>query len=41
MLAAPYEFLGNDEHRVTTALLDLMELGEPDASGRRSPGADR
>jgi glutamate synthase (NADPH/NADH) small chain len=37
VLAAPYEFLGNDEHRVTTALLDLMELGEPDDSGRRSP----
>ncbi|HQR25635.1 MAG TPA: sulfide/dihydroorotate dehydrogenase-like FAD/NAD-binding protein [Nocardioides sp.] len=37
VLAAPYEFLGDDEHRVTTALLDLMELGEPDDSGRRSP----
>jgi len=37
VLAAPYEFLGDDQHRVTTALLDLMELGEPDDSGRRSP----
>ena len=37
VLAAPYEFLGDDRHRVTTALLDLMELGDPDESGRRSP----
>ncbi len=37
VLAAPYEFVGDEEHRVTTALLDLMELGSPDESGRRSP----
>lgn len=36
-LAAPTEFLGDDEHRVTAATLDLMELGEPDDSGRRRP----
>jgi glutamate synthase (NADPH/NADH) small chain len=39
VLAAPYEFLGDDHHRVTTALVDLMELGAPDDSGRRSPVA--
>ncbi|MEZ5097989.1 MAG: FAD-dependent oxidoreductase [Nocardioides sp.] len=38
-LAAPYEFLGDDQHRVTTAMLDLMRLGEPDDSGRRRPEA--
>jgi len=38
VLAAPREFLGDDvTHRVRHAVLDVMELGEPDASGRRSP----
>ena len=33
----PIEYLGNDQGRVTHMLLQVMELGEPDASGRRSP----
>ena len=37
VLRAPCEFLGNDHNFVTRTLLDIMELGEPDASGRRSP----
>jgi len=38
VLRAPREFIGNDKtHFVTHAVLDVMELGEPDASGRRSP----
>ncbi len=38
VLAAPSEFLGDDvTHRVTAAVLEVMELGAPDASGRRSP----
>ena len=37
VLRAPCEFTGNAEHAVTQAVLDVMELGEPDASGRRSP----
>ncbi len=37
-LRAPREFIGSDKtHFVTHAVLDVMELGEPDASGRRSP----
>jgi glutamate synthase (NADPH/NADH) small chain len=37
-LRAPREFIGNDKtHFVTHAVLDVMELGEPDASGRRRP----
>lgn len=37
-LRAPCEFVGDDKtHFVTQAMLDVMELGEPDASGRRSP----
>ncbi|CAH2605057.1 Glutamate synthase (NADPH) small chain [Rhodovastum atsumiense] len=40
VLRAPCEFIGDDKtHVVTEALLDVMELGEPDASGRRSPVA--
>ena len=39
VLRAPCEFTGNAEHAVTHAVLDVMELGEPDASGRRSPKA--
>ena len=38
VLRSPYEFVGDDKtHFVTAALLDVIELGEPDASGRRSP----
>ena len=37
-LRAPREFIGNDKtHFVTHTILDVMELGEPDASGRRRP----
>ncbi|MEO6228898.1 MAG: NAD(P)-dependent oxidoreductase [Ferruginibacter sp.] len=35
-LAAPKEILGNDG-KVTTLVCSIMQLGEPDASGRRSP----
>jgi glutamate synthase (NADPH/NADH) small chain len=38
VLRAPCEFRGDDKtHLVTEAVLDVIELGEPDASGRRSP----
>jgi glutamate synthase (NADPH/NADH) small chain len=33
----PIEYVGNEQGRVTHMLLQVMELGEPDASGRRSP----
>lgn len=33
----PIEYIGNAQGRVTHMLLQVMELGEPDASGRRSP----
>lgn len=33
----PLEYIGDDKGRVTTMRLQKMELGEPDASGRRSP----
>lgn len=33
----PIEYLGDDKGRVTTMRVQRMELGEPDASGRRSP----
>lgn len=33
----PIEYHGNEFGRVTHMLLQVMELGEPDASGRRSP----
>ncbi|MCC8118001.1 MAG: NADPH-dependent glutamate synthase [Bacteroidales bacterium] len=33
----PVEYKGNEKGQVTTAILERMELGEPDASGRRSP----
>ena len=33
----PIEYRGNEKGRVTQMLLQVMELGEPDASGRRSP----
>jgi glutamate synthase (NADPH/NADH) small chain len=39
VLRAPREFSGNKEHRVCQTILDVMELGPPDASGRRSPVA--
>jgi glutamate synthase (NADPH/NADH) small chain len=35
-LAAPKEVIGNDG-KVTALLCSIMELGEPDATGRRSP----
>ncbi len=43
-LRAPREFLGSTEagpasYAVAQAVCDVMELGEPDASGRRSPVA--
>jgi len=37
-LRAPREFFGNDKTQfVTHTTLDIMELGKPDASGRRRP----
>ena len=36
-LSAPLEFLGNQDGRLTGVRLQKMELGEPDASGRRRP----
>ena len=36
-LRSPVEFLGDDRGFVTTAVLDQMELGAPDDSGRRRP----
>lgn len=33
----PLEYLGDDKGHVCTMRLQTMELGEPDASGRRSP----
>ena len=36
-LRSPCEFIGNDAHRVTAAMIDVIALGEPDASGRRKP----
>ena len=39
-LRAPREFVGDGRtHAVTHAILDIIELGAPDASGRRSPVA--
>ena len=38
VLRAPQEFIGDDKtHFVTHAILDIMKLGEPDASGRKRP----
>jgi glutamate synthase (NADPH/NADH) small chain len=38
VLRAPREFIGDDKTNfVTRTQLDVMELGEPDASGRRTP----
>ena len=39
MLSAPVRFNGNAEMRLTSVTLQKMELGEPDASGRRRPVA--
>ncbi len=39
VLRAPREFSGNSGHHVCHTILDVMELGKPDASGRRSPVA--
>jgi glutamate synthase (NADPH/NADH) small chain len=36
-LRNPIEFIGNEQGRVVKMVLQVMELGEPDASGRRSP----
>lgn len=36
-LRNPIEFIGNEQGRVTHMVLQAMELGDPDASGRRSP----
>lgn len=33
----PIAYLGDERGRVTQMILQVMELGEPDASGRRSP----
>lgn len=33
----PKEYLADEQGRVRAAVLDVMELGEPDASGRRRP----
>jgi len=37
VLANPVEFRGDERGCLTSVLLQRMELGEPDASGRRSP----
>lgn len=37
LLAAPVEFRGDEQMRLRTAVIQKMELGEPDESGRRSP----
>ena len=39
VLRAPQLFSGNKNHQVCQTILDVMELGPPDASGRRSPVA--
>ncbi len=38
-LTNPIEILGNSEGKVSKIRLQIMELGEPDASGRRAPVA--
>lgn len=35
----PIEYIGNEEGKVSKIVLQKMELGEPDSSGRRSPVA--
>ncbi|MBI3702365.1 MAG: sulfide/dihydroorotate dehydrogenase-like FAD/NAD-binding protein [Rhizobiales bacterium] len=39
VLRAPREFVSGGEHHVCHAVLDIMELGPPDASRRRAPVA--
>jgi glutamate synthase (NADPH/NADH) small chain len=36
-LRNPIEYIGNEQGRVTHMILQVMTLGEPDESGRRSP----
>ncbi len=36
-LCNPVEYIGDENGRVKTMRVQRMELGEPDASGRRSP----
>jgi len=36
-LRSPREFVSGGEHHVCHTILDVMELGPPDASGRRAP----
>jgi glutamate synthase (NADPH/NADH) small chain len=38
-LRNPIEYRGDERGRVTQMVLQVMKLGEPDASGRRSPVA--
>jgi len=37
LMASPVRIIGNDENWVTGIECQMMELGEPDASGRRKP----
>jgi glutamate synthase (NADPH/NADH) small chain len=37
VLRGPTEFISGGDHKVCHAKLDVMELGAPDASGRRAP----
>ena len=37
LLTAPLEFIGDDKGHVRSIVCQKMELGEPDASGRRRP----
>ncbi|HEY0282235.1 MAG TPA: sulfide/dihydroorotate dehydrogenase-like FAD/NAD-binding protein, partial [Rhizomicrobium sp.] len=37
VLRGPTEFVSGGDHHVCHAILDVMELGKPDASGRRTP----
>jgi glutamate synthase (NADPH/NADH) small chain len=37
LLSAPVAFLGDENMKLRAAVIQKMELGEPDASGRRSP----
>jgi len=39
LLSAPLELIGDEQGRLRAALIQRMELGEPDASGRRRPVA--
>jgi glutamate synthase (NADPH/NADH) small chain len=36
-LTNPVKYIGDDKGRIKTIICDKMELGEPDASGRRRP----